>query len=349
MLNLALGFVFAFLLAALPGKWVIGRLQQLKATQNVSSDAPTTHGKKQGTPTMGGVLILFALTAVTLPYTVLTQFGAHRHPEQDFTLLPLLLMTLAFGGIGTLDDYLSLKRGKNLGLRAREKFAAQWIVAIVFLVWMRYATPNGVQTVVHILPDQVTNALGIAPSPIALGWLYFPLALLFLVGLSNATNFTDGLDGLSSGVTILISLALAALVYTVQPALGFFCVALAGALCGFLWWNAHPARVFMGDTASLALGAGLAGAAMLGHQEVALIIASLVCWAELISVIIQVSVFKLRRRKHGLEYAKSHRVFRRTPLHHHFEELGVSETQVVIRFWLAGAVCAALALLWGRG
>ena len=349
MLNLVLGFVCAFLLAALPGKWVIGRLQQLKATQNVSSDAPTTHGKKQGTPTMGGILILFALTAVILPYIVLTQSGTHRHSEQDYQLLPLLLMTLAFGGIGTLDDYLSLKRGKNLGLRAREKFAAQWIVAIAFIAWLHNATPNNIQTVVTLLPDQVTNALGIAPFDLALGWLYFPLGLLFLVGLSNATNFTDGLDGLSSGVTILISLALAALVWTVQPALGFFCVALAGALCGFLWWNAHPARVFMGDTASLALGAGLAGAAMLGHQEVALIIASLVCWAELISVIIQVSVFKYRRRKHGLEYAKSHRVFRRTPLHHHFEELGIPETQVVLRFWLVGAVCAALSLLWGRG
>ena len=349
MLNLVLGFVCAFLLAALPGKWVIGRLQGLKATQNVSSDAPTSHGKKQGTPTMGGVLILFALTAVTLPYIVLTQLGAHRHPVQDYTLLPLLLMTLAFGAVGTLDDYLSLKRGKNLGLRAREKFAAQWIIGIVFLAWMHTVVPSGERTVVTLLPAQVTNALGAEAFNIALGGLYYPLALLFLVGLSNATNFTDGLDGLSSGVTILIALALAALVWTVQPALGFFCVALAGALCGFLWWNAHPARVFMGDTASLALGAGLAGAAMLGHQEVGLIVASLVCWAELVSVIIQVSVFKYRRRRHGLEYAKSHRVFRRTPLHHHFEELDVPETQVVIRFWLAGAVCAALALLWGRG
>ena len=124
---------------------------------------------------------------------------------------------------------------------------------------------------------------------------------------------------------------------------------LAGALAGFLWWNAHPAKVFLGDTASLALGAGLAGAAMLGKQEIGLIVASLVCWAELISVMIQVSVFKYRKRKHGIEYAARIACFGRTPLHHHFEELGIPETQVVTRLWLAGAVCAALALLWGRG
>ena len=124
MLNLVLGFVAAFLCAALPGKAVIAKLQRMGAKQNVSADAPTAHGKKQGTPTMGGVLILFALVAVALPYFVFTQVGTHRHPVQDYTLVPLLLMTLAFGAIGFADDYLSLKRGKNLGLRAREKFVA---------------------------------------------------------------------------------------------------------------------------------------------------------------------------------------------------------------------------------
>ncbi len=348
MLNLVLGFVCAFALAALPGKWVIARLRDLKATQNVSSDAPTSHGKKQGTPTMGGVLILFALAATVLPYVLLTQIGAHRHAAQDYTLLPLLLMTLAFGGIGFMDDFLSMKRGKNLGLRAREKFGLQCLVGGAFVLWFGLASPPGA-TLVKILPPQLMKAFSLDSPTISLGWLYYPLALVFIVGLSNATNITDGLDGLSSGVTILISLALAALVNFINPELGLFCVALAGGLAGFLWWNAHPARVFMGDTASLALGAGLAGAAMLGKQEIGLIAASLVCWAELISVIVQVSVFKYLRKTKGLEYAQSHRVFRRAPLHHHFEELGVPETQVVVRLWLAGAVCAALALLWGRG
>ncbi|HLV78769.1 MAG TPA: hypothetical protein VKT32_00770, partial [Chthonomonadaceae bacterium] len=191
--------------------------------------------------------------------------------------------------------------------------------------------------------------LVVNPRVVSLGNAYYLLAVLFIVGLSNATNITDGLDGLSSGLTILISLALAALLTPIYPGLSFYCVVLAGGLAGFLWWNAHPAQVFMGDTGSLALGAGLAGAAMLGKQEVGLIVAALVCWIELISVIVQVTVFKWRRRRYGLEYAKGHRVFRRTPLHHHFEEAGWPETAVVTRFWLVGALCAALSLLWGRG
>jgi phospho-N-acetylmuramoyl-pentapeptide-transferase len=172
--------------------------------------------------------------------------------------------------------------------------------------------------------------------------------VLFIVGLSNATNITDGLDGLASGVTILICVAAAAMVWLSHPWLSVYTVALAGGLAGFLWWNAHPARVFMGDTGSLPLGAALAGVALAGKHEVGLIIASLVCWAELISVMIQVTVFKWRRRTRGIEYARGHRVFRRTPLHHHFEELGVPETAIVTRFWIAGALVAALSLLWGR-
>ncbi len=348
MISLVIGFVAAFLLAALPGRLVIAKLRGLNAKQNVSADAPATHGKKQGTPTMGGLLILFALTATVLGVGLPMQLGEHRHSVEDYTLLPLLFMTLAFGAIGFVDDFLSLKRGKNLGLRAREKFAAQCFVAIGFVLWMAGTAHPGTTTVVTLTPSIVTNALARDGWTVDLGWTYYVLAAIFLVGFSNATNITDGLDGLSSGLTILISLTVAALVWVIYPSLALFCVAMAGGLAGFLWWNAHPAKVFMGDTCSLALGAGLAGAAMLGKQEVGLIIASLVCWAELISVIIQVSVFKWRKRKHGLDYAKAHRVFRRTPLHHHFEELGWPETQVVARFCLTGLLCTALALLWGR-
>lgn len=348
MISLIIGFFVAFLLAALPGRKAIELLRKLNAKQNVSADAPATHSKKQGTPTMGGLLILFALTGTVLGVGLPMQWGEHRHPAENFTLLPLLAMTLGFGVIGFLDDYLSAKRGKNLGLRAREKLAGQFLVAIGFVLWMAATATPGSTTSMTITPSEVTNALARPGWTIDLGWLYYVLAAIFLVGFSNATNITDGLDGLSSGLTILISLALAALLWVIYPSLALFCVALAGGLAGFLWWNAHPAKVFMGDTCSLALGAGLAGAAMLGKQEVGLIVASLVCWLELLSVVIQVSVFKWRRRKHGLDYAKANRVFRRTPLHHHFEEIGWPETQVVLRFWLMGMLCAGLALLWGR-
>jgi len=344
MLSLVAGFAAAFFLAAVPGKAVIAALRKLGARQFISADAPQAHSAKQGTPTMGGLLILFALTVTVLVYFFPMQVGAHRHPEQDYTLLPLLLLTLAFGAIGFADDYLSTTRGKNLGLRAREKFFAQCLVAIGFVLWLATTAQPGLTTEVALTPTQA-----LYPHVVSLGNAYYVLAVLFIVGLSNATNITDGLDGLSSGLTILISLALAALLTPIYPSLTFYAVALAGGLAGFLWWNAHPARVFMGDTGSLALGAGLAGAAILGKQEVGLIVAALVCWIELISVMIQVTVFKWRRRRYGLEYAKAHRVFRRTPLHHHFEEMGWPETAVVTRFWLAGALCAALSLLWGRG
>lgn len=349
MVSLTIAFVCAFLLAAVPGKWLIARLRRIGAGQNVSADAPQTHGKKQGTPTMGGLLILFAVTVTTGAYIALAQVGAHRRPAEDFGLLPLLLLTLGFGAIGFTDDYLSLVRGKNLGLRAREKFLAQCVVMVGFLLWLAHTAQPGVTTQVVLLPSLLLNNLAAGQVTVDLGFWYYPLAMLLLVGFSNATNFSDGLDGLSSGLALLVSLAMAALVAVMQPDLAFFAVALAGGLAGFLWWNAHPAQVFMGDTASLALGAALAGVAILGKQEIALVVASLVCWAELISVMIQVSVFKWRKRTRGIDYARANRVFRRSPLHHHFEETGMPETQVVLRFWLAGAVCAALALLWGRG
>lgn len=349
MRDMIFAFVLAFLVAALPGKWAIARLRVLGAKQNVSEDAPSAHSAKQGTPTMGGLLVLFSLVISLLIYKVVF-YGVSATPTQTIGGVPamhlraLMLLTLAFGAIGFADDYLGAKRGKNLGFRAREKFLAQTLVAIGFVFYLYGTAQTGLTTAIEIAPIQFGK-----PFAIDLGIWYYPLAALFLIALSNATNFTDGLDGLSSGVTILICLTLAALVATLYPAYAVFIVALAGALAGFLWWNAHPAKVFMGDTGSLALGAALAGVALLGKQEIGLIIASLVCWAELFSVIIQVSVFKFRRKTRSLEYAKSHRVFRRTPLHHHFEEIGWAETQIVARFYLVGAICAGLALLWSRG
>lgn len=340
MPSLVFAFLASFLLSALPGKRLITRLRQLRAGQNISEDAPQTHSVKQGTPTMGGLLILFAITVVMLVYVGFFDVDNHRHLLSDFRMVPLLVLTLGFGFIGLLDDYLSLKRGKNMGLRARDKFLAQCLIAALFVLWLALTAPAGF-TLVTLSPIQLGPFY-----QIDLKAAYYLFALLLIVGLSNATNFADGLDGLTAGLNLITALALAVLVTVSSHELAFYCVAMAGALGGFLWWNGHPARIFMGDTASLALGAGLAGAALMGKQEIGLIVASLVCWAELVSVIVQVLVFKYLRRRYGLAYAQTHRVFRRTPLHHHFEELGWPETQVVLRFWLVGLLCAALALLW---
>jgi phospho-N-acetylmuramoyl-pentapeptide-transferase len=329
-------FVAMILLTALPGRAVIGRLRGLGARQTVSQDAPAAHSAKQGTPTMGALMFLAPFVVIILG--ILALRGRER---ADPALAPVFLTTIAFAGIGFLDDYLKAKRGKNLGLTSRQKFVAQCIVAIGFVLWLA-RTAQPVTTQVELLPART----GVAP--LELGWLYYALAVLFLVGLSNATNFADGLDGLAAGLALLICGAAAALVWLSHPQLSLLTVALAGGLAGFLWWNAHPARVFMGDTGSLALGAALACVALAGKQEIPIIVASLVCWAELISAMVQVSVFKWRKRTRGIEYARANRVFRRTPLHHHFEELGVPETAIVTRFWIAGALAAALALLWAR-
>ena len=357
MVNFAVpaALITGFLIAVLPGEKAIGMLRRLNARQNISEDAPAAHKAKQGTPTMGGLLILVSITITTLLYIAFSELGSHRHPAEDWALLPILLVTLAFGAIGFTDDYLSAKRGKNLGLRAREKLAAQLVAGSVFLGWMFLTAHPGLTTFVEVIPASLSEtglfrAFGIT-GPIAfdLHMLYYPLGLLYMVGLSNATNITDGLDGLSSGITIVMSLASSALVYAMRPDLGIFCAALAGAIAGFLWWNAYPARVFMGDTCSLALGAGLAAVSMAGKQEVGVIIASSVCWAELLSVMVQVTVFKIRKKKRGLEYAQKNRVFKRTPLHHHFEECGWKEMHVVLRFWIAAGIVGAISLLWMRG
>ncbi len=343
------GFLLSFAMALICGPFLIRFLIKHKSGQNINPDAPAGHAVKQGTPTMGGILFLFPVIICTLLYLLWIRVGESRHPENDFTLLAPLLMLIGFGAVGFADDWLSLKRGKNMGLKAREKLLVQCVLAGGFLFYMA-ATANPLTTTsVELLPDRVMHALALPQWTMNLGYWYYVLAGLTMVGLSNATNFSDGLDGLCGGLGVFLSLTLAALTSSLHPALSFYCITIAGGLCGFLWWNIHPAKIFMGDTGSLALGATFAAVALQGKTEVGMLAASLVFWAELISVMIQVSVFKWRKHKYGIEAARARRVFRRTPLHHHFEEMGIAETAVVGRFWLIGAVCAALALLWGIG
>lgn len=349
MTSLIFGFIAAFFLAALPGRWLINRMKTIGAGQNVSSDAPRSHIAKQGTPTMGGILILFSITVVMMIYMSVVEQDSSRHPASQWLALPLLLICILFGVIGFIDDYLSLKRGKNLGLTAREKFAAQCTAAGAFTLWIALTAQPGITTDMELLPSRLLPYSASGQIVAHLGEWYYLFCFLLMVGLSNAVNFTDGLDGLAGGCSFVIFMALAGLTLSRTPDVALFCAAMAGALGGFLWWNGHPAKIFMGDTGSLAIGASMAAAAMLGKQEIGLLVASIVCWVELISVIIQVTVFKWRKRRIGLEYARTHRVFLKTPLHHHFEESGWPETQVTLRFWLICFLLAALSLLWGHG
>jgi phospho-N-acetylmuramoyl-pentapeptide-transferase len=302
-------FLLGTAVALMAGRLLIPVLTRLKAKQSISSDAPQRHQVKAGTPTMGGLIIMAGavVTAILFPG------GESR------SMLAVLLSTLAFGVIGFLDDFLIIKRGKNLGLRAREKLAGQFVVAIVFATWFYLTEP--------------------ASGSVLLRLLVAAYHVLLLVGMSNAVNLTDGLDGLAAGVSlpVWITLALVGVLGTRSGDLGagLFCAAAAGATVGYLWYNAHPAQVFMGDTGSLAIGGGIAAAAIVLRVEWMILLAALVHVVEAGSVTAQVISFKTTGR----------RIFKMSPLHHHFELCDWPETRIVARFAIVSAMCSALALL----
>ncbi len=296
------------------GPVVIPELNKLHCGQNIRGEGPQSHQKKSGTPTMGGLMILAGITLGTIA-------GAGTNPAA----LLALFVVLGHGAIGFLDDYIKVVKKRNLGLRAREKLAGQLIMAaaVTFIGnrWM------GISTELWLPFTTATVDLGV---------FYYILVFFVLVGTTNAVNLTDGLDGLATG-----TVAVAAVTYAIvcvslgKAALAAFCAATAAAAVAFLRFNAHPARVFMGDTGSLALGGALAAAAILTKTELLLIVIGGVFVVEALSVIIQVISFQTTGR----------RVFRMSPLHHHFELGGWAETKVVRVFWLAGAVSSGLALL----
>jgi phospho-N-acetylmuramoyl-pentapeptide-transferase len=266
------------------------------------------------------------------------------------------------GAIGFLDDYLKLmqkRRGeKNRGLVERYKLAGQVTIGLILgvslLIWPVNTLPGASTTLPFF------KYVLVMPVTATLAWVYVPWVTFILTGVSNAVNLTDGLDGLASGLTAIAIATLALFAYLMgrvdtSEALGIFylrgageltifCSAVFGAVLGFLWYNSHPAQVFMGDTGSLALGGALGAVAILLKSEFLLLIIGGVFVAETVSVILQRTMFKIRRRRHGLEYAQKNRVFLRAPLHHHFEMKGWDEAQVVIRFWILGILLAILAL-----
>lgn len=314
----------AFAASVLAGPRVITALRALKFGQNINTDAPALHLQKQGTPSMGGALLVLGVTVALI-------VGSTGHAVSA-PLIAVYLVFIAHAGLGFADDYLSIRRGKSLGLKARQKLAGQLAIGLAFVVWLALTAQPGYTTVLTL--GRATVDLGVA---------YYPLVLLLIVGLSNATNLTDGLDGLAGGLATLSALGLAWTVFTAHAGLERlpeFGYAVAGACLGFLWFNAHPARVFMGDTGSLALGSGFAAMAVVGKQEVLLLVFALVFLAELVSVMVQVSVFQLTGGKAG----GGRRVFKMSPLHHHFELSGWPETQVVARFWIVGALALAAGL-----
>lgn len=295
------------------GPFFIPELHKLKFGQSIREEGPKSHQKKSGTPTMGGIMIILGITLGTLA-------AAPWTPE---VLLAVFIM-LGHFVLGFLDDYIKVVKKRNLGLKARQKLAGQILIAVVT---MYVATQVlGIDTDIWI-PGLDAN--------VSLGVLYYPLVLFVLVGTSNAVNLTDGLDGLAAGTVAIAASAFAVIsVLTGHGDLSYFCVAMAAACLAFLRFNAHPAKVFMGDTGSLALGGALAAVGILTHTEILLAVIGFVFVCEALSVIIQVISFQTTGK----------RVFRMSPIHHHFELGGWSEWKVVTVFWCVGLLASVLGL-----
>ena len=325
------GFLVAFLIALALGPRTIALLRALKFGQNINEYLSEDHQKKQGTPSMGGILFVLSLL-LTLGLGCL--FAPPLRPVSS-ALIAVVLVFVAHAGLGFMDDFLKARRGKSLGLLARQKLAGQVTIALAFVVWLYLTSQPLFTTQVWAWRDQ----------HIDLGYLYYVLAFFLIIGLSNAANLTDGLDGLASGLSIFALIGLSLTTHLMFPQLPVFGFTLAGACLGFLWYNSHPARVFMGDTGSLALGSSFAVMGILGKQELLLLLFTIVFLIETASVMIQVSVFKATGGKGPDGKDIGRRVFRMSPIHHHFQKVGWPETQVVARFWIVGILALVLGLL----
>ena len=339
----------ALLIGLLIGPFVIDRLRRFQIGQYIREEGPQSHQKKGGTPTMGGVLICISILVPTLLWSDLTN---------PFVWL-VMISTAAFGAIGFADDYIKVVKKRSLGLTSRQKLVLQFLasggVAIALLVLRNgheYSTRLNVPFAKNYRPDLIWAWMGHIPH---VGWLAFVPFVLFVMLVitfsSNAVNLTDGLDGLAIGCTIIAAGALTVLTYVSGHAvfsdylelqrmpmaseLVIFCGAMVGASIGFLWYNAHPAEIFMGDVGSLMLGGAISTVAVVIKQELLLPFIGGVFIMEAVSVILQVGSYKLRNGK---------RIFRMAPLHHHFELMGWSESKVIARFWILALVFALFAL-----
>ncbi len=315
-----LAIMLGFLSAVILGLFFIPMLKRLHAGQRISSYVFDRHKTKEGTPTFGGLIFIISTLAV-VSFLLLT--GKMQLTED---LKIVLFVFISYSFVGFLDDYLSYKKGKNEGLTTVQKFLMQLFIAlIVFYLYIK----NGGQT------KLVVSTLNIN---IEMKWIYGIFILFILIGSSNAVNLTDGLDGLAGGLAAISFIAFSLISLMVGYIdMGIFTLVLTGALIGFLFFNAYPAKIFMGDTGSLALGAVMGVIAILTHREVTLLIVAFVFVAETLSVILQVIWVKSFNK----------RLFLMTPIHHHFEKLGYPEVDIVRMFWLVGLILAMAGIIFG--
>lgn len=313
--NIGIIILIAFLISVVVTKLEIPVLRA-KAGQNIREDGPASHLSKAGTPSMGGIAIILGTVLASL-------LAGWIWGSRLSDILVILFVFAGFGLIGFFDDYLKVIKKNNLGLRAYQKFGLQIVISVALAVFLANYTDSS--TYVYIPVAEVYLDFGI--------W-YIPFIVFVMLAMTNAVNLTDGLDGLASGVTAFVSLffSVAGITYGISSG-AYFCAALCGGCLGFLVFNKNPAKIFMGDTGSLALGGGLAAAAIVMKLELLLPVAGLIYVIEALSVILQVGYFKLTKGK---------RIFKMAPIHHHFEKCGFKEVQVVIAFWIFAIVCCVI-------
>lgn len=311
LLPVIIAFAFSVVLCPV----MIPFLKKLKFGQFVRDDGPQSHLKKAGTPTMGGLIILSSIVLTSL-------FFIKSHPD----IIPVLFMTLGFGVIGFLDDYIKVVMKRSLGLRAWQKMLGQILVTGVFCFYVMKYTEVGTGVIIPFSGGKILE----------LGMLFVPFLFVAVLGTVNGANFTDGLDGLATSVTMLIAVFFAVICVRQDNEVGITACIVAGALLGFLLFNVYPARVFMGDTGSLALGGFVAATAFMTRMPLFILLVAFIYLAEVISVILQVAFFKLTGGK---------RLFKMAPIHHHFELCGWEETRVVTVFAAVTAILCIVAIM----
>lgn len=313
--TILMSVMISFAISVIMGPVVIPFLRRLKVGQTVREEGPESHLKKNGTPTMGGILILMSVVVTSL-------FFVKDYPK----IIPILFLTMGFGLIGFLDDYIKVVWKRSMGLKAWQKFLLQIVVTGVFTFYLMHYTDVDLAMKIPFLDGVYLD----------LGWANIPMLFFVVIGTVNGTNFTDGLDGLASSVTVLVATFFSVVAIGTESGIEPITCAVVGALLGFLLFNVYPASVFMGDTGSLALGGFVAAAAYMMQMPLFIVIVGFIYLIEVLSVIIQVTYFKMTGGK---------RIFKMAPIHHHFELCGWSETRVVAVFSIVTALLCLLALM----
>ncbi|MBQ4128354.1 MAG: phospho-N-acetylmuramoyl-pentapeptide-transferase [Ruminococcus sp.] len=316
--------IVAFAVSAISGKYLVPFLHKLKYGQTILDIGPSWHKKKQGTPTMGGLMFILGIVFATVVAVIVFSTTHDGFGTTEKFIFAGLLMAVLYGGIGFIDDYIKVVKKRNLGLTAIQKLVLQFTVVSLYLLAM------------HLLGDDTCIAVPFA-GMVDLGIFYYIIMALVIVGITNAVNLTDGIDGLDGSITFFVALfmMMIANVLDFVDSNVLFAAAVAGGCLGFLVWNFHPAKVFMGDTGSLFLGGIVCAMAFVMDMQLIMLLIGLVYLIEMFSVMLQVTYFKLTHGK---------RIFRMSPIHHHFEMGGWSEMKIVVVFSLVTALCGVAAL-----